>query len=132
MPVRRERLSVPATDRELVVRFADAFERDDIDSLIAMLTEDAVVSMPPQPEWHAGRSAIAAFLRARSAARGGPWRFVATGANGQPAYGYYLLVDGRWECSGLFVFSLGDGGIDSVTRFHNEGLSARFGLPVTL
>jgi RNA polymerase sigma-70 factor (ECF subfamily) len=132
VPVRRERLSVPATDRELVVRFAEAFERDDIDSVIAMLTEDAVVSMPPQPEWHAGRPAIEAFLRGRAVARGGPWRFVATGANGQPAYGYYLLVDGRWECSGLFVLSVGDGGIDSVTRFHNEGPSSRFGLPETL
>ena len=132
VPVRRERLSVPATDRELVVRFAEAFERDDIDSVIAMLTEDAVVSMPPQPEWHAGRAAIEAFLRARMVARGGPWRFVATGANGQPAYAYYLLVDGRWECSGLLVVSVGDGGIDSVTRFYADGLASRFGLPRTL
>jgi RNA polymerase sigma-70 factor (TIGR02960 family) len=133
VPVRRERLSVPATDRELVVRFAEAFERDDIDSVIAMLTEDAVVSMPPQPEWHAGPAAIESFLRGRHAARrGGPWRFVATGANGQPAYAYYLLVDGRWERSGLFVMSVRDDGIESVTRFYDGGLLSRFDVPETL
>jgi RNA polymerase sigma-70 factor (TIGR02960 family) len=133
VPVRRERLSVPATDRELVVRFAEAFERDDIDSVIAMLTEDAVVSMPPQPEWHACRAAIGRFLRGRHAARrGGRWRFVATGANGQPAYAYYLLVDGRWERSGLFVMSVRDDGIESVTRFYDGGLLSRFDVPETL
>ncbi len=75
VPVRRERLSVPEADRELVVRFAEAFERDDIDSVVALLTEDAVVSMPPEPEWHQGRAAIDTFLRERHLARrGGSWR----------------------------------------------------------
>ena len=115
------------------MRFAEAFERDDIDSVIALLTEDAVVSMPPQPEWHAGRAAIERFLRERHAKRrGGPWRFAATGANGQPAYAYYLHIDGRWERSGLFVLGLGDGGIESVTRFHDGGLLSRFDVPPTL
>jgi RNA polymerase sigma-70 factor, ECF subfamily len=132
VPIRRERLSLPESDRELVVRFAEAFERDDIDSVVALLTEDAVVSMPPQPEWHAGRAAIEAFLRARNAVRGGPWRFVATGANGQPAYAYYLLVGGRWERSGLFVMSVRDDGVESVTRFYDGGLLSRFDVPETL
>ena len=133
VPVRRERLSVPDDDRELVARFADAFQRDDIDSVVAMLTEDAIVSMPPQPEWHAGRAAVRAFLRERHMARRtAPWRFVATGANGQPAYAYYLLVDGRWERSGLFVVSVRDGAVESVTRFHDGGLLSRFGVPETL
>jgi hypothetical protein len=64
--------------------------------------------------------------------REGPWRFVATAANGQPAYAYYLLVDGGWECSGLFVLGVGDGGIESVTRFYDERLLAAFDLPETL
>jgi RNA polymerase sigma-70 factor (ECF subfamily) len=132
VPVRRERLSVPDADRELVVRFAEAFERDDIDSVIALLTEDAVVSMPPEPEWHQGRDAVGAFLRERHRRRA-PWRFVETGANGQPAYAYYLLVDGRWERSGLFVMSVRDDGVESVTRFpDNGGLLSRFGVPESL
>jgi RNA polymerase sigma-70 factor (TIGR02960 family) len=132
VPIRRERLSVPEADRELVLRFAEAFERDDIDSVVALLTEDAVVSMPPEPEWHQGRGAIRAFLREKHLARGGRWRFVATGANGQPACAYYLQVDGRWQRSGMFVVGVGDGGIESVTRFHDGGLLSRFGVPETL
>jgi hypothetical protein len=133
VPVRRERLSVPDADRKLVVRFADAFERDDIDLVVALLTDDAVVSMPPQPEWHAGRAAVERFLRERHMARrGAPWRFVATGANGQPAYAYYVLAEGRWERSGLFVMSVREDGVESVTRFNDGGLLSRFGVPETL
>lgn len=65
LPARRERLSaVPRTeaDRDLVIRFADAFERDDIAGVVALLTEDAVVSMPPEPEWHQGRGAVEEWL----------------------------------------------------------------------
>jgi RNA polymerase sigma-70 factor (TIGR02960 family) len=133
VPARRERLRVPDADRELVVRFADAFQRDDIDSVVAMLTQDAVVSMPPEDEWHQGHDAIGAFLLERLRVRGGPWRFVECGANGQPAYAYYLLVEGRWERSGLLVIGLGDGGVASVTRFPDDGgLLSRFGVPETL
>jgi hypothetical protein len=57
---------------------------------------------------------------------------VATGANGQPAYAYYLLVDGRWERSGLFVMSVRGDGIESVTRFYDGGLLSRFDVPETL
>jgi hypothetical protein len=120
-------------DRKLAVRFADAFERDDIDLVVALLTDDAVVSMPPQREWHAGRATVERFLRERHMARrGAPWRFVATGANGQPAYAYYVLAEGRWERSGLFVMSVREDGVESVTRFHDGGLLSRFGVPETL
>jgi hypothetical protein len=61
-----------------------------------MLTEDAVVSMPPAPEWHQGHEAVRAFLRARHLQRGRRnWRFVPVGANGQTAYAYYLAERGR-------------------------------------
>ncbi len=133
VPVGRDRLRVPGADGELVARFAEAFERDDIDAVVAMLTEDAVVSMPPEPEWHQGPEAVGAFLRGRSERRGSAWFFVASGANLQPAYAYYLPVDGVWTRSGLFVFSTRDGAIESVTRFPERGESlSQFGVPATL
>ena len=136
VPASRERLALPLTvaERELVGRFADALERDDIDEVIAMLTDDAVISMPPEPEWHRGHEAIAAFLRARVVMRGGPWRFVATGANGQPAVAYYFAdgEGGGWVRHGLLVIGVGGDGITSVTRFKDEGLLDRFDVPARL
>jgi RNA polymerase sigma-70 factor (TIGR02960 family) len=133
VPVRRDRIRVPDSDPDLVTRFADAFQRDDIDAVIALLTQDAVVSMPPEPEWHQGAEAIGRFLHQRLVGRGDAgWRFVATGANRQPAYAYYLRRDGAWERSGLFVIGVREDGVESVTRFRDGGLLDRFGVPATL
>jgi RNA polymerase sigma-70 factor (ECF subfamily) len=134
VPAGRERLAMPLTgaERQTVDRFADAFERDDIDGIVALLTDDAVVSMPPEPEWHQGRLEVADFLRSRHQGRKGPWRFVATAANGQPAYAYYLLSGERWERRGLFVLGVRGDGIASITRFADDGLLERWGVPETL
>jgi RNA polymerase sigma-70 factor (TIGR02960 family) len=133
LPARHDRLSAlprTAAQRDLVNRFADAFERDDIDGVVAMLTDDAVVSMPPEPEWHQGRAAIEAFLRARFVARGPrAWRFVPAGANGQPAYAYYLADETGWARDGIFVIGVTPDGIASITRFRDGGLLSRFGVP---
>jgi RNA polymerase sigma-70 factor (ECF subfamily) len=117
---------------DLIHRFADALEHDDIDTVVALLTEDAVVSMPPEPEWHQGRDAIGAFLRDRRARRKSRWRFVACGANLQPAYAYYLEQDGEWARGGIFVVSSRADGIESITRFHDRGLLDRFDVPAAL
>ena len=114
---------------QLLEGVADAFERDDIDAVVEMLTDDAVVSMPPEPEWFAGRAAIGEFLRARHAVRAGRWRFVPVGANLQPAYAYYLDSDGRFELSGMFVISARPDGIESVTRFAGRRLLSRLDVP---
>ncbi|HYZ81887.1 MAG TPA: RNA polymerase subunit sigma-70, partial [Solirubrobacteraceae bacterium] len=84
MSPRPEGLAVPriGESADLINRFADAFERDDIDGVVALLTQDAVVSMPPEPEWHQGRDAVEYFLRERHLRRGPRrWRFVPCGAN---------------------------------------------------
>jgi RNA polymerase sigma-70 factor (TIGR02960 family) len=130
-PAPRDHLRLPA-GHELVVRFADAFERDDIDTLVQLLTDDAVVSMPPQPEWHQGRAAVGRFLRDRCGRRGGRWRFVPAGANLQPAYAYYIEDEAGFRGSGVFVVSARADGIESVTRFGAEGLLPRFGVPELL
>jgi RNA polymerase sigma-70 factor (TIGR02960 family) len=134
VPPGRERLAMPITgaERAMVERFAEAFERDDIDGLVALLTDDAVVSMPPEPEWHQGRASVERFLRDRLASRTGAWRFMPAPANGQPAYAYYLLEGDRFVRSGLLVVGVRGDGIASITRFPDDGLLARFGLPETL
>jgi RNA polymerase sigma-70 factor (TIGR02960 family) len=132
LPPRRDRLTVPSggEDADMVNRFADAFERDDIDAVVALLTEDAVISMPPEPEWHQGRDAIEHFLRDRHRRRKDrAWRFVRVSANLQPAYAYYIETDGEWVRSGMFVLGVRPDGIESITRFHDNGLLDRFGAP---
>ncbi len=72
MPAAHERLALPAAgaERELLDRFADALQRDDIDGVVAMLTDDAVISMPPQPLWLTGGPADRAVpARAHARAR---------------------------------------------------------------
>jgi RNA polymerase sigma-70 factor, ECF subfamily len=75
--------------RELVQRYMDAFERDDIDAVVAMLTDDATIVMPPTPTWYSGREAIAAFYAGKALSGVQGWRHMPTRANGQPAVGCY-------------------------------------------
>ena len=118
----------------LVRRFADALERDDIDGVVALLTEDAVVSMPPEPEWHQGRDAVEAFLRDRHGRRGSRGLAVCPGRR-QPPAGLRLST---WStrasgcASGMFVLGVRPDGIESITRFHDNGLLDRFGAPERL
>jgi RNA polymerase sigma-70 factor (ECF subfamily) len=136
-PADRARAPLPgsARERELVARFAEAFEHDDVDGVIALLTDDAWVTMPPEPYEYQGTAAIARFLRDRVAARAGRRvRLVPTRANGQPAFGHYIedahAPVGRF--SGLLVVSFEGERISALTRFGDTGVLARFGLPRTL
>ena len=133
----RARAPLPRSTRErkLVARFAEAFERDDVDGVIALLTDDAWVTMPPEPYEYQGPAAIARFLRDRVAARAGRGvRLVPTRANGQPAFGHYIqdahAPVGRF--SGLLVLTLDGDRIAAITRFGDSGVLGRFGLPRTL
>ena len=90
----RERAPLPNSklERDIVGRFAETVENGDIDAMVALLTDDAWVTMPPLPHAYQGHKAITAFLRGSAARRGAPLRLVATRANGQPAFGCYLPV----------------------------------------
>ncbi len=90
--VGRERAPLPNSKRErqIVGRLADAFEAGDIDGVVALLTDDGWLTMPPEPYEYQGRAAIAAFLSDRDTRRGAPLRLVPTRANGQPAFGCYF------------------------------------------
>jgi RNA polymerase sigma-70 factor (ECF subfamily) len=137
LPADRERAPLPRSprERELVARFADAFEHDDIERVVALLTDDASVTMPPEPQEYQGRTAIATFLQDRVDARGGrAIRLVPTRANTQPAFGHYTQ-DAHApiaRASGLLVLTLEGDRIAAITRFHGGGVLPHFGLPRTL
>jgi len=132
----RERAPQPssAVERELVGRFADAVEGGDLDAMVALLTDDALLTMPPQPLEYQGHAAIAAFMRQRAALRGAPLLFVPTRANTQPAFACYL-PDAHAAVArpyGLFVLTLEGDAIAAITWFSDTGLFGAFGLPRTV
>jgi RNA polymerase sigma-70 factor (TIGR02960 family) len=131
-----DRAALPGSphERELVDRFADALESGDVDQVVALLTDDAWVTMPPEPHQYQGRAAIAAFLRSREALRGARLRVVPTRANDQPAFGCYLPVPpaGIARAYVLLVLTLDGDRIAAVTGFADTGLFPLFGLPRTL
>jgi RNA polymerase sigma-70 factor (TIGR02960 family) len=119
-------------ERRLVERLTRAFESCDVDGVVALLSDDVRLTMPPLPVEYLGREAVTRFQAAVFAQAPG-YRLVATRANGQPAFGVYLL-DSRtstWHSTGLMVLTLAADHITALTRFDNSTL-ARFGLPRTL
>ena len=136
LPLDRELAPLPgsARERELIGRFTEAFERHDIERVVALLTEDALVTMPPTPLEYQGHAAIAAFLQNRADARDGrPVRLALVRANGQPAFGHYTKEADApiASASGLFVLTLEGDRIAAMVRFGVEVLP-QFGLPPTL
>jgi RNA polymerase sigma-70 factor (TIGR02960 family) len=138
MPVNRERAPLPGseTERELVTRFAEALVSDDVDAVVELLTDDALLTMPPEPLEYQGQEAIANFLldRGRRHGHGLAMRLVPTRANGQPAFGHYLQDPHApvARCYGLIVLTLQGDRIAALTRFRDTGIMQRFGLPRTL
>jgi len=136
-PPARERAPLPSSpsERELVGRFAEAFENGSVEQVIALLTDDAWVAMPPEPFEYEGRAAIGEFLARGFGVRGDRIdRLVATRANGQPAFGHYI-GDAHAPVAravGMLVLTLEGDRIAQITRFGGGALLARFGLPRTL
>jgi RNA polymerase sigma-70 factor, ECF subfamily len=118
--------------RAIVDGYVDAFERSDVQALIALLTDDVTWSMPPTPTWYRGRAAVTAFLT------DGPmrlrWRHVTTVANGQPAVGCYIWDPQQqaYMAKVLDVLTLRGERIAAVTAFIDSRLFRRFGLPEVL
>jgi RNA polymerase sigma-70 factor (TIGR02960 family) len=132
----RERAPRPNSAREhqLAGRFADAVESGDTDEVVALLTDDALLTMPPQPLEYQGHEAIGAFLRYRAELRGAALRVVPTRANTQPAFGCYL-PDPHAAIArpyGLIVLTLEGDAIAAITWFADTGVFRHFGLPRTL
>jgi RNA polymerase sigma-70 factor (ECF subfamily) len=75
--------------REIVEQYADAWERNDVDTVVSMLAEDAAFTMPPMARWFFGHDGIRGFLEDYSMIPDWGWRSVPTTANGQPALAFY-------------------------------------------
>jgi RNA polymerase sigma-70 factor (TIGR02960 family) len=125
----------PDTERDLGRRFAEAFIAADVDSLIALLTDDTWLSMPPAPHEYHGLDAIRTFLHAAFDYRGDRTiHLLPTNTNTQIAYGAYLRDPGTpaAEPAGLFVLTMTGDRIHAVTRFHIDPINPLFGLPLRL
>jgi RNA polymerase sigma-70 factor (ECF subfamily) len=119
---------------ELVDRYVDAFHRYDVDALVSLLREDAVLSMPPYSLWLQGPETIRAWLHGRgSICR--ETRLVPIEASGSVAFGQYHAsgADGAYHPWGIVVLEIVDGRIASWNTFLDaETLFPKFGLPPVL
>lgn len=136
-PTDRGRSPLPDSpgERELVRRFADAFQADDINGIVSLLTEDAWLTMPPSTLEYQGRLVIASFWRENVTwRRGQRYRLIPTRANTQPAYGCYRTDPHApiAHATGLLVLTLEGERIAAITQFLGTSILSRFGLPRTL
>jgi RNA polymerase sigma-70 factor (TIGR02960 family) len=136
-PGGRDQAPLPgsAREQEITARFADAFERGDVHAVVALLTDDAWLTMPPLPFEYQGRDTIGHFYEAvvfRYGTRQS--RLIPTRANGQPAFGRYLHDPHApvAHAHGLIVLTLAGDRISAITGFTDNSVLPRFGLPRTL
>jgi RNA polymerase sigma-70 factor, ECF subfamily len=120
--------------RQLVQRYVTAWERNDVDAVVAMLADDAKLAMPPLPTWYHGREQVAIFLSGGPLAGTTPWRLVPTRANGQLAFGLYA-----WDANtqtftprAIDVLTLRGTRIQQITAFLTPAAFGNFDLPASL
>jgi RNA polymerase sigma-70 factor, ECF subfamily len=119
--------------RELLDRYVDAFWRKDIDTIVSMLTAEAVWEMPPYKGWYTGNVNIGELIDTRCPGGFHDMPMVRTEANGQPAFGLYMRTkNGDFEPFHLQVLELDGDQVKHVAAFFDTTLFARFGLPERL
>src|SRR5262249_47363348 len=121
-PGGRERAPLPesAQERELVGRFTDAFQSGDLDRMVTLLTDDALLTMPPEPLVYEGPAAIRDFFaRIWTARRFDTFVSTPTRANGQPAFAYWTDVS-----QGIVVLTLEGELVAGIARFGVDGVRA--------
>jgi RNA polymerase sigma-70 factor (ECF subfamily) len=119
---------------QLVERYIAAWERNDIDAVVAMLAEDARLVMPPLPTWVSGRNQVAAFLRTYTFSGAKRWRMVPTSANGQPAFATYSWDEqtAAYMPHSLSVLTLREGKVEEITAFMTPDPFPHFNLPASI
>jgi RNA polymerase sigma-70 factor (TIGR02960 family) len=120
-------------EQELLTRLVGAFEDCDVEGIVALMTDDVWVRMPPVPLEYQGRELAGRFFTTIAFRQGRRYRFIPTRANGQPAFGVYLRdpLTHLAHAFGLFVITISGERVSAITRFDNSVLP-RFGLPRTL
>jgi RNA polymerase sigma-70 factor, ECF subfamily len=127
-----EQIDEPADPdhRALIDRYVVAFENADLAALEKLLTDDAVLEMPPFLTWYVGREPYIRFIARVFTLRGTDWRMMPLHANGQPALAAYVRAqDGAYALHTLQVFTVTESGISHNTTFQDQDLFAYFGLP---
>jgi RNA polymerase sigma-70 factor, ECF subfamily len=117
--------------RRVVDGYVDAWQRDDVEAITKMLTDEAVFAMPPHATWFRGREAVAEFLRRGPISGAERWRLIRTHANGQLAFGHYIWDAERaaFIAHGIDVLTLRGDRIAEIDAFLDPGLFDHFGLP---
>jgi RNA polymerase sigma-70 factor (ECF subfamily) len=105
--------------REVVRGYLDAWDRGDIDGVVAMLTDDACFSMPPAPSWHKGHEQLTKFLRVGPLSGDWRWHHIYVRANGQPTLAFYCWDEaaGTHLPFALNVLTIRERRISDVTAF---------------
>jgi len=122
-----------AAEQQLVAKLTAAYEMGSVDELVALLTDDVLLAMPPIPLVYQGRALVAQFLQAFVFAPGNNFRLMPVRANGQPAFGIYLHgpADTVSRANGVMAFALAGDQICAMTRFDTSVLDL-FNMPATL
>jgi RNA polymerase sigma-70 factor (ECF subfamily) len=112
--------------RAIVDGFVEAWERGDVDAVVAMLAEDAALAMPPLASWYSGREGIGRFLASWPMSGAWRWRHLRTHANGQPALAVYAWDEEEQTHRpfALEVLTLRDGLIADITAFVTRSTEA--------
>jgi RNA polymerase sigma-70 factor (TIGR02960 family) len=135
-PLAQQRAQLPPPEagseqeRRLVEAYVDAFSTHDVSKLVAILSDDVWLKMPPLPWEYHGRDAAVEFFASVVHPQGRTLRFVHTRANGCAASGMYSLdtATGAWRASGLVVVGFAGDRVSEITRFE-VGVMPSFGLP---
>jgi RNA polymerase sigma-70 factor, ECF subfamily len=120
--------------RRIVESYVDAWERADVDKVVAMLAEDVAMAMPPTPTWFRGREVIDQFLRDRPMSGRLRWRGLPIRANGQLGAGFYQWDDEReaFFAHSVTVLTLRGSEISQIDAYLTAEQFEAFGLPASL
>lgn len=124
-----------SSDAALLRRYITTWESGDLDAFTALLADDVLLSMPPQPEWFAGREAVRGFLANLLAVDAPRYRLLPLGANAGPAVAVYrrpMTSDAAYEPAGIILLVIRGGCVSQMTRFGVPRLFPLFGLPAHL